>query len=442
VEVAAEVGQADAYKERQEEVSIFWEETEQNHIKPILEGIEDDHLKELVIKALYETDEDAKDEEGKAANRITGNEGSTVLNTTSEDRTVEDTETAGSASGTTSKVVPTESTITSEQTNDHTPNQQDQSMNGGEVQQPPTQIPAELRRRIETTTRELRAAYTAAKRKYRIPKKRQERVQAALNQFLGTQNFHNYTINKSPRDPSAKRLIKSFKLDPEPKIINGTEWLSMKIHGQSFMMHQIRKMVSAVALVVRCGAVPSLIKETLSADHSVSVPKAPGLGLLLERPVFESYNNNTATKFDREPISFKKYEKEMEEFKQREIYERIFREEEQGGAFGTFFGHVDGFRENFFLWVTAHGVTAGKRDVVKGKERQVSAAATGANEVVQGQRIPSAAQDDDKADSQSAAVVDESRKRKRAPPAASKLGGVDSEDEEDAEEQGRADMDG
>jgi len=53
------------------------------------------------------------------------------------------------------------------------------------------------------------------------------------------------------------------------------------------------------------------------------------LGLLLERPVFDNYNKFKAAENDKEDIDFATYEKEMLEFKQREIYDRIFEEEEK-----------------------------------------------------------------------------------------------------------------
>ena len=55
----------------------------------------------------------------------------------------------------------------------------------------------------------------------------------------------------------------------------------------------------------------------------------------------------------------------MEEFKQREIYERIFREEEEKNEFGKFFNHVDNFKEPHFLYVTSMGLdaTAGAKGV-------------------------------------------------------------------------------
>jgi tRNA pseudouridine38-40 synthase len=52
---------------------------------------------------------------------------------------------------------------------------------------------------------------------------------------------------------------------------------------------------------------------------------------LLERPIFDSYNAK-ASSLGRGPVHFERFTKEMDEFKQREIYDRIFREEEQTSA--------------------------------------------------------------------------------------------------------------
>ena len=125
------------------------------------------------------------------------------------------------------------------------------------------------------------------------------------------------------------RVIKSFQVNPQPILIDGTEWLSLKVHGQSFMMHQIRKMVGMAALIVRCGCDPSRITQSYSPAN-MSIPKAPALGLLLERPVFDSYNDKMAQAHGREKIDFSRYEGKIQEFKEREIYQRIFREEGMG----------------------------------------------------------------------------------------------------------------
>lgn len=51
-------------------------------------------------------------------------------------------------------------------------------------------------------------------------------------------NFHNYTLFKPYNDKSVKRYMIDITVD-EPEVYGNTEWISIKIHGQSFMLHQI-----------------------------------------------------------------------------------------------------------------------------------------------------------------------------------------------------------
>jgi tRNA pseudouridine38-40 synthase len=93
------------------------------------------------------------------------------------------------------------------------------------------------------------------------------------------------------------------------------------------MIHQIRKMVSMVTFVVRCATPIARMNEAMT-QSLFDIPKAPSLGLLLERPVFEAYNDKAKT-YDRDPIDFNKYDEEILEFKQRNIYNQIFKVEEE-----------------------------------------------------------------------------------------------------------------
>jgi tRNA pseudouridine38-40 synthase len=218
---------------------------------------------------------------------------------------------------------------------------------------------------LEEAIRALKKAYLDAKKAYRISPERQARVQAALDKYVGTHKYHNYTVQKRFNDRAAQRYIKSFRVAPKPIIINDTEWLSLKVHGQSFMMHQIRKMVGMAALTVRCGTNPSLMDQSFE-NNVVRIPKAPGLGLLLERPVFDSYNDKAAKQHGRETIDFAKYDDKIQEFKEREIYQRIFREEKEGNQFNTFFTHLDNYKDSTFLYLTSGGIEATK----KGRENK------------------------------------------------------------------------
>ncbi|KAM0716297.1 hypothetical protein Q7P37_007742 [Cladosporium fusiforme] len=358
--LADEMGDREGFESRQTEVRDFWQKVEDEQIKPVLDSIDED-IRFDVIKALQgeeeagakvanpEGDAEQAKEEGKQeVKEEKAEEAAIVIN-------------EPSAPGAEEKITGTEdvpaTTADAAAPQKATEASTEQATGIDKERQDRVQ-------RLRAATKRIRAAYNTAKRRYRVPQERIDRVQHALNNYLGTKNYHNYTIQKTFRDPSAKRNIKSFVVNREPVLIGEgpeeekTEWLSLKVHGQSFMMHQIRKMIGMVTLLVRSG---SDIDKTMThsfSDARFSIPKVPGLGLMLERPVFDSYNNIQAAKHEREPLVFDKYNDKIEEFKRREIYARMFSEEEEKGEFGRFFNHVDNFREPYFLWVSSKGLDA------------------------------------------------------------------------------------
>ena len=315
VKLAEEVDDRSGLEERQREVSSFWSDTEAQYIAPILDGM-DPSTRQLVISAMHDSTDDEPIDDAEPPSKRSQKRGNR--------QPVTDQETdIGSKR---KEIVHPE--ITDAQ--DGPPEIEDlaSTIEGDAGTAQSKEIPP-----LDAAVRQLKNAYIQAKKAYRIHPDRLARVRSSLSRYVGTQNYHNYTIGKSARDPSAKRVIKSFVVNNTPVIINDTEWLSLKVHGQSFMMHQIRKMVSMVALVVRCGCHEGRIQDSYTEDRYM-IPKAPGLGLLLERPVFDTYNQRLKDdQGERLPIDFTKYEKEMEEFKQREIYERIFREEEHDNQY-------------------------------------------------------------------------------------------------------------
>ncbi|KAF8448300.1 pseudouridine synthase [Terfezia claveryi] len=213
----------------------------------------------------------------------------------------------------------------------------------------PRKIPDDLVKRIKSL-------HLSCKRLFRLPPERLQRIRTVLQSYCGTHNFHNYTIQKSFRDPSAKRHIKTF-IAQDPILINNVEYLSLRVHGQSFMMHQIRKMVGLALLVVRCGSDPALIPTTYT-DVPLAIPKAPGVGLLLDHPVFESYNKKCQQFPDRDPVDFGRYEKEIDNFKEKFVYGRMFEEEDRLGLFHAFVSFIDSYRSEAFLYLGSKGVKA------------------------------------------------------------------------------------
>ncbi|KDN46106.1 pseudouridine synthase [Tilletiaria anomala UBC 951] len=217
------------------------------------------------------------------------------------------------------------------------------------------------------------------KKKWRMPKEKLERIKKIFGQYHGAHNFHNFTVGKEFRERSAHRFMKKLSIS-DPMMIKDTEWVSIKLHGQSFMLHQIRKMIGLLVLVGRTNAPSSLILETYGPAR-VHVPKAPGLGLLLEHPVFDTYNKriqgsnkgiqNKMEKLKgdveeierlqlgqqlREPVEYTAYEADMVTFKQKFIYDRIFSTEEETAEFGKWLNYLDVFSGSDFEYLNPKGV--------------------------------------------------------------------------------------
>lgn len=92
--------------------------------------------------------------------------------------------------------------------------------------------------------------------------KERERFNNILKCYVGTHNFHNFTTRIKPEDPSAKRFIISFDASTTV-VVEGMEFVKCEIVGQSFMLHQIRKMMGLAVAIMRNCAPESLIEKAL-----------------------------------------------------------------------------------------------------------------------------------------------------------------------------------
>lgn len=98
-------------------------------------------------------------------------------------------------------------------------------------------------------------------------------------------------------------------------------------------------MISFAILLTRSNAPASLV-TSVYASNRVNIPKAPALGLLLEEPLFDTYNKkisseSTAKKVptseatQRDPINFAAHNEKIEEFKQKFIYDKMRQTEQE-----------------------------------------------------------------------------------------------------------------
>lgn len=156
-----------------------------------------------------------------------------------------------------------------------------------------------------------------------------ERFNKILKYYEGTHNFHNFTTRTKAEDPAAKRYIVSF--DAKTTFtVEGIEFVKCEVVGQSFMLHQIRKMMGLAVSVMRGFAPESIYETAFDQDVHFNVPTAPEVGLYLDECFFTSYNNKW--KDSHEELSMKDYTIEAEEFKLKHIYSHIANTEHKEGA--------------------------------------------------------------------------------------------------------------
>ncbi|XP_034235435.1 tRNA pseudouridine synthase 1-like isoform X2 [Thrips palmi] len=117
--------------------------------------------------------------------------------------------------------------------------------------------------------------------KYRIDSLSVLKASQIFEMFRGTHHFHNYTEKIDIWDQRSQRKINDTEVS-NPFLMGEVEMIEFKLTGQSFMLHQIRRMIGMVIAIMRGKATFSMLQETL--EHPMMpAPTAPALGLLLEK---------------------------------------------------------------------------------------------------------------------------------------------------------------
>lgn len=149
---------------------------------------------------------------------------------------------------------------------------------------------------------------------YRCDAAQVDRMRQLLATYVGTHCFHNFTSRKEFIDPSAKRFIVSFECgEPFVEPTHGVELAVLKVKGQSFMLHQIRKMVG-LALAVLRGHTDAATIERAFGEPRIDVPMAPGLGLVLDQVHYDRYNERYAADGIHEALTWTAEEPTIQRF--------------------------------------------------------------------------------------------------------------------------------
>ncbi|GJE90935.1 tRNA pseudouridine synthase [Phanerochaete sordida] len=214
------------------------------------------------------------------------------------------------------------------------------------------------------------------KRSWRAPKEAVGALRTTAKMYEGSHKFHNFTVGQEYKDHNSQRVLKKLEV-ADPVVYGDTEWISVLLHGQSFMLHQ-RKMISLLVLSSRTGTPPSVVEE-FYGPRKAFIPKMPALGLLLEYPIFDNYNKKIASSNDklkpddpeyRMPIDFEVHREKIEQFKQDFIYSRMRSIESQSGLFDAFIRSVDKYQGNDLQYLNPKGVLPDSAVMKRGERRE------------------------------------------------------------------------
>ncbi|ALC47188.1 CG4159 [Drosophila busckii] len=161
---------------------------------------------------------------------------------------------------------------------------------------------------------------------FRITPTQLDKVNVTLKLYEGTKNFHNFTSKKNFLDPSSKRFIMSFTCSAPFQSPQGIEFATLKVKGQSFMLHQIRKMVGLAVAIVRGNTTPITLERALTEER-LDLPMAPGLGLVLDTVHYERYNDRYGQDGIHAPLIWSAQETQVNEFIEHYIYANIYKTE-------------------------------------------------------------------------------------------------------------------
>ncbi|XP_014236386.1 tRNA pseudouridine synthase A [Trichogramma pretiosum] len=157
---------------------------------------------------------------------------------------------------------------------------------------------------------------------YRLPKEKLEELREMLKLYEGTHNFHNFTSKVLPLDPRAKRFIMSFTTE-DPFVVDNMEFITLKVKGQSFMLHQIRKMVAMSIGLLRKHINREIFDQAFER-RKYDISRAPSLGLMLNIVHYDYYNKKYGSDGVHEKLDWLECEEEIREFEKTKILKDVF----------------------------------------------------------------------------------------------------------------------
>eukprot|EP00520_Triparma_pacifica_P003596 CAMPEP_0118648626 /NCGR_PEP_ID=MMETSP0785-20121206/9260_1 /TAXON_ID=91992 /ORGANISM="Bolidomonas pacifica, Strain CCMP 1866" /LENGTH=511 /DNA_ID=CAMNT_0006540839 /DNA_START=33 /DNA_END=1565 /DNA_ORIENTATION=- len=178
-------------------------------------------------------------------------------------------------------------------------------------------------------------------REHRTDEATLDKVRDVFGKYKGTKKYHNYTNRLSYTDASASRYMLDFSPVSEGCVYSpdGMEWIGVRVTGQAFLLHQIRKMVSMAVDVIRGGATEDAMDKSFGKGK-MRLSIAPSQGLFLDMSYFDLYCERPDFKYSKlrwgDDTDTSPATQRWSEFKRVHIVDHILSEEEKELNFLTY----------------------------------------------------------------------------------------------------------
>mmetsp|Transcript_78447 Transcript_78447/g.179499 ORF Transcript_78447/g.179499 Transcript_78447/m.179499 type:complete len:274 (+) Transcript_78447:234-1055(+) len=155
-----------------------------------------------------------------------------------------------------------------------------------------------------------------------------EMLHEVMQQYVGTHNFHNFTAGLQSNSAQAVRFM--IEISAEEIVVGGEKFARIRLYGQSFLLHQIRKMIYAATEIVRGTAPSSAIADCLRGGKQY-LHLVPGEGLFLDQVEYDAYNSHKVAAPHTYPLELSaEAQEQVEAFKAAVIYPTIASSLESG----------------------------------------------------------------------------------------------------------------
>ncbi|KAJ3182640.1 tRNA pseudouridine synthase 1 [Geranomyces variabilis] len=202
-------------------------------------------------------------------------------------------------------------------------------------------------------------------RQYRVTADQLKAMNHIISIFNGTHNWHNYIPGAKYED--SRCYMRIINIDcSAPEVHFGMEWVRVKVQAKAFARYQVRKMMAMAIMVIRTNTPRSVVANSFGYTN-IDIPEAPGFGLILDEPFYDTFNSDCERRGDPKGVHFNKHQGPITEFRHHRIHDAIYRAELETMAFVKWTRNLDAYSFLYTYFLNERGVVVPPRNLVSKK---------------------------------------------------------------------------